>query len=278
MLRGSDMPGPYTFAPPSRRRERAVDASSGSLIGDVTRCSPCLAALAAALALASCRASPGSSETAGADETSTGGDATGTSTETGTGSGSDGWTDGPDPTETTGTDTGGGPQTAPDVIDYETCELDWGESANVIGETPQGTFEGRYAWFGWITCNGEGLSPTLVIAESPDDLAAAVALEPMGEAVPKPSMEWFLFGACSPDGGWVGEGKVQVYLRHDGPWDLGEGLIQISDTYRIFDEVDPEDPPRMSGHIAITKQDGWNIEGDFQAAYCGPLSYAISCD
>lgn len=228
-------------------------------------------------ALLGCASDPGNagaaSDVSTADATSdTSGSTSGGTTDT------DGWTDGPDPTEDSGTDTGGGPQSAPDVIDYETCELDWGESASVVGQTPQGPFDGRYAWFGWITCNGEGLSPTLIIAESPDDLAAAVAQNPSGDALPKPSLEWFLFGACSPDGGWVGEGKVQVYLRHDGPWDLGEGLIQVSETYRIFDEVDPDDPPRMSGHIAITKQDGWDIEGDFEAAYCGPLSYALECE
>lgn len=231
--------------------------------------------------LAGCTGAPGGDDAADAtteqsssstDDSSTSGDGTDDGEVTAS------WTGGPDPTETGGDETGGGQQVAPEIIDFETCELDWPESASVVGTTPQGEFNGKYAWFGWILCNGEGLSPTLVIAEDPADLIEAVQTDPDGDAVPKPSLEWFLFGACSPAGGWVGEGKVQVFLRHDGPWDFGEGLIQVSDTHRIFDNVDPDDPPRMTGHIEIQNQDGWDLEGDFEAAYCGPLSYSISCD
>ena len=34
----------------------------------------------------------------------------------------------------------------------------------------------------------------------------------------------------------------------------------------------------MTGHIEIKNQEGWDLEGDFEAGYCGPLSYSISCD
>ncbi len=261
-------PGPARFSASTR----AFNARSASLVTTMSR-----GVLAASFAFAcACTAGANTSdgpEDSGQSDTS---DTSAPDTEA-TDTDTDGWTDGPDPDMATD-DTGDDPQYGPDVIDYETCELDWGESADIVGETPQGPFVGKYAWFGWVTCNGEALSPTLVIAESAEDLALAVAQNPMGDAVPKRSMEWFLFGACSPAGGWVGEGKVQVYLRHDGPWDLGEGLIQISETHRIFDDVDPKDPPRMVGHVAVQYQEGWDIEGDFEAAYCGPLSYAINCD
>jgi hypothetical protein len=227
-----------------------------------------------AFALVGCAA-----ETPSTESSSDGSSSSAESTTSGTDDGpaTADWTEGADSDESGTDETGGNPPVAPENIDMEFCELEWGESADVIGDGPNGPFNGKYAWFGWILCNGEGLSPTIVIAEDPADLADAVAQNPMGDAVPKPSMEWFLFGACSPDAGWVGEGKVQLYYRHDGPWELGEGILTITDTHRIFDDVDHDDPPRMSGNIDITFED-WSLEGDFEAAYCGPLSYAINCE
>ncbi|MCH9687471.1 MAG: hypothetical protein K0V04_38910 [Deltaproteobacteria bacterium] len=175
------------------------------------------------------------------------------------------------------TDTQGGNTPVPEEVDYELCELDWGPSAMVTGTTPDGPFEGLYAWFGWLTCNGDGISPTLVLLEDPADLAAAVAVSPSGDAIPTPSVEWYLFGACSPVGGWVGEGNVTVYMRTEGPWHQAGGMIEIFDTHRIFDVVDPNDPPRMHGFISI-HDGGWDIEGEFTAAYCGPLSYPLGCE
>ena len=166
---------------------------------------------------------------------------------------------------------------APAEIDFEFCETDAPMNANVVGETPDGPFNGRYAWFGWLMCNGEGLSPTLVIVEDPADLQAAVQASPSGDAVPTPSLEWYLFGACDPSGGWVGEGHVTVYMRTDGPWEQTGGQIEIFETYRIFDEVDHDDPPWMYGEITAMEGD-FSISGDFTAAYCGPLAYEIGCE
>lgn len=175
------------------------------------------------------------------------------------------------------TDSGGSNIPMPEAVDYELCELDWPPSANVVGTTPDGPFNGLYAWFGWLTCNGDGLSPTLVLLEDPAELAAAVAVSPSGDAVPTPSVEWYLFGACSPTEGWVGEGNVTVYLRTDGPWHQAGGQIEIFDTHRIFDVVDPDDPPRMHGYISIHEGE-WDLEGEFRAAYCGPLTYPLGCE
>lgn len=176
----------------------------------------------------------------------------------------------------------GGIVSAPETIDFEFCETGIVPNAAVSGTTPNGAFDGRYAWFGWLTCDGEGVSPTLVIVEDPADLEAAVGLSPNGGAVPKPSLEWFLLGACSPEGGWVGEGKVTVYLRDDdADWRQVSGNLEIEMTERIFDDLDPENPPRMHGSLFVAGnlpgQEGWSIDGTFSAAYCGPLSYDLDC-
>lgn len=163
----------------------------------------------------------------------------------------------------------------PEVIDYETCIVDPGApTATLIGETPVGAFNGQYAWFGWLTCNGDAISPTLVIGESPQDLADALAIAPSSGAVPKPSLEWFLLGNCNPDNGWVGEGGGGVTLRTDGPWELGNGSFAITENYKLFEIVDPEDPPTMKGELSMS--DGaWALSGEFTAVYCGALSYPL---
>jgi hypothetical protein len=117
----------------------------------------------------------------------------------------------------------------------------------------------------------------LVVVEDPADLAAAVMVSPSGDAVPTPSIEWYLFGACSPEGGWVGEGNVTVYLRTDGPWHQAGGQIEVFETHRIFDTVDPQDPPRMHGVLTIDEGE-WSVAGEFTAHYCGPLSYPLGCE
>lgn len=163
------------------------------------------------------------------------------------------------------------------MIDFEFCELEAGPNAAVVGTTPDGTFDGRYAWFGWLMCEGEGISPTIVIAESPDDLAEAVLQNPDFNATPDRSIEWYLFGACGPGDEWVGSGHVTAFLRDNGEMQQGGGFIQITDTHRMFDELDPDDPPRMTGIIRVDS-DGFDVEGEFTAAYCGPLAYQIGCD
>jgi hypothetical protein len=167
---------------------------------------------------------------------------------------------------------------APEVIDTELCELDWPMSADVSGTTPAGDYNARWAWFGWLTCAGEGLSPTLVLLDDPTALADAVALQPTGDALPYPSMEWYLFGACSPNDGWVGEGNVTFYLRDESEWHQAQGWVTIESSHRIFEDLDPNDPPRMRGTIRVQDGDQWNVEGTFEAAYCGPLSYDLGCD
>ncbi|HVI03837.1 MAG TPA: hypothetical protein VM869_34325 [Enhygromyxa sp.] len=163
----------------------------------------------------------------------------------------------------------------PAIVDYETCIVDPGApTANLIGETPLGQFSGQYAWFGWLTCNGDAISPTLVIGESPQDLADALAIAPSSGAVPKPSLEWFLLGNCSPENGWVGEGGGGVTLRTDGPWELGNGVFAITQNYKLFEPVDPDDPPTMKGELAMNNGE-WSLSGEFTAVYCGALSYPL---
>lgn len=163
----------------------------------------------------------------------------------------------------------------PELVDYETCIVDPGApTADLIGETPLGPFSGQYAWFGWLTCNGDAISPTLVIGESPQDLADALAIAPSSGAVPKPSLEWFLLGNCSPENGWVGEGGGGVTLRTDGPWELGNGVFAITQNYKLFEPVDPDDPPTMRGELAMGDGE-WSLSGEFTAVYCGALSYPL---
>lgn len=163
----------------------------------------------------------------------------------------------------------------PEIVDYQTCIVDPGQpTANLIGETPAGPFSGQYAWFGWLTCNGDAISPTLVIGESPQDLADALAIAPSSGAVPKPSLEWFLLGNCSPENGWVGEGGGGVTLRTDGPWELGNGVFAITENYKLFEPVDPDDPPTMHGELNMSEGE-WSLAGEFTAVYCGALSYAL---
>ncbi|MFO7562641.1 MAG: hypothetical protein R6X02_08345 [Enhygromyxa sp.] len=196
-----------------------------------------------------------------------------------TGSESDGseandWADSLDDDSDTETGDEGVPL-GPEVVDYATCIVDPGApTAELIGETPLGSFSGQYAWFGWLTCNGEAISPTLVIGERPEDLADALAIAPSSGAVPKPSLEWFLLGNCNPDNGWVGEGGGGVTLRTDGPWELGYGSFAITQNYKLFEPVDPEDPPTMKGELSLA-EGGWTLSGEFTAVYCGALSYAL---
>jgi hypothetical protein len=173
---------------------------------------------------------------------------------------------------------GGSNVPTPESIDYTFCELDAPPTASVVGMTPEGPFEGLYAWFGWLTCNGEGVSPTLVLVEDPADLAAAVMVSPSGDAVPTPSLEWSLLGACSPNAGWVGEGATFFYARTNEPWHSAVGTIAIHETHRIFDAQDPDDPPRIHGALTVQGTEGWELSGEFTAHYCGPLSYPLGCE
>jgi hypothetical protein len=167
------------------------------------------------------------------------------------------------------------PPVGPEIVDYETCIVDPGApTADLIGDSPIGAFNGQYAWFGWLTCSGKAISPTLVVGESPQDLANALAIAPSSGAVPKPSIEWFLLGHCNPAEGWTGEGAGGVVLRSDGPWEIGYGYFAITSNYKLLDPVDPEDPPTISGALLLD-EDGWGIDGEFTAVYCGALSYAL---
>lgn len=183
------------------------------------------------------------------------------------------------------TDSSGGEETGgsqnpngPEVIDLEFCEIDTPGTADINGFTAAGPYAGRFAWFGWMTCNGEALSPTLVITETLEQLETAIQINPSGDAVPQPSLEFNLFGACDPSEGWVGEGIVTLYLRDASGWQQGRGRFGITQTHRMFDELDPFDPPRMQGVLEVDDEiNGWRLDGEFTAAYCGPLSYALDC-
>ena len=185
----------------------------------------------------------------------------------------DDWADSLDDSDTETGDEG--VPVGPELVDYQTCIVDPGApTATLIGETPAGAFNGQYAWFGWLTCDGEAISPTLVIGESPQDLADALAIAPSSGAVPKPSLEWFLLGNCNPDNGWVGQGGGGVTLRTDGPWELGYGSFALTENYKLFEPVDPDDPPTMTGELAMSEGE-WALAGEFTAVYCGALSYAL---
>lgn len=240
------------------------------------RCGPIFARFAgpvlAAAALA-CTSPPASEDS---DEA---GPETGESGTRDGGSGSDtgaeDWADSLDESSDTGSDTGAEIPVGPEVVDYETCIADpGGPTADLVGDSPLGPFSGQYAWFGWLTCEGEAISPTLVIGESPQDLEDAIALAPSGGAIPLPSLEWFLLGNCNPENGWVGEGGGGVTLRSEGPWELGYGSFAITENYKLFEPVDPEDPPTMTGELSLV-EDGFSLSGSFTAHYCGALSYAL---
>ena len=162
------------------------------------------------------------------------------------------------------------------MVDYETCIVDPGApTATLTGHSSLGPFDGQYAWFGWLTCGGKAISPTLVVGEDPQDLADALAIAPSSGAVPKPSIEWFLLGHCSPADGWTGEGGGGVTLRTDGPWELGYGSFAITSNYKLLDPVDPADPPTITGNLSLYEGD-WLMSGEFTAVYCGALSYALA--
>lgn len=218
--------------------------------------------------VAACRSPSASEETHASSET----EVTATGSESGTTEAND-WADSLDDSDSeTGEEDD---PVGPEIVDYATCIVDPGApTADVIGETPLGPFSGHHAWFGWLTCNGKAISPTLVIGESPQDLADALAIAPSSGAVPKPSLEWFLLGNCNPDNGWVGEGGGGVTLRTSGPWELGYGSFAITENYRLFEPVDPEDPPTMKGQLSMN-EGGFVLGGEFTAVYCGALSYAL---
>lgn len=226
---------------------------------------PLLIGLVLSPALA-CSSSPAGQDN-GTDETET----TSTSSESGEAEAND-WGDSLDEGDS---ETGDDVPVGPEVVDYATCIVDPGApTADLIGETPLGPFSGQYAWFGWLTCNGKAISPTLVIGESPEDLANALAIAPSSGAVPKPSLEWFLLGHCNPEDGWIGSGGGGVTLRTDGAWELGYGSFAITENYKLFEPVDPDDPPTMKGEVVLTDS-GWAVAGEFTAVYCGALSYAL---
>lgn len=202
-------------------------------------------------------------------------EAGGTDTETGTDEGADDWADSLEDDDEGTSETGSEVPLGPELIDYETCIVDPGApTASIVGETPDGPFSGQYAYFGWLTCEGEPLSPTLVVTETPEALAAAVAELPRGAqggALPLPSLEWVLLGNCNPENGWTGKGGGGINLRTEGGDSLGFASFSLIENYKLFDPVDPEDPPTMHGTIFFG--DGWTLEGEFTAVYCGALSY-----
>lgn len=216
--------------------------------------------------------SAGTTEAAeAADESGESGESSGVTDE----STSDDWADSLEEGEAT--DTGDPPPPGPEVVDYETCIVDPGRpNATLAGDTPEGPFSGEYAWFGWLTCDGDAISPTLVIGESPDDLAAAI--EAIGDAeagaVPVPSLEWYLLGNCDHSNGWVGKGGGAVQMRHADGDTPGYAFFSLFENYKLLEPVDPEDPPTMHGILSMGEP-GWSIDGEFTAVYCGALSYPL---
>ncbi|MDC0666433.1 hypothetical protein [Nannocystis radixulma] len=198
------------------------------------------------------------------------------------------------------TTSGGGTESAPttsgestesattDVFDpgpnLEYCPLEGLATSNISGTTPFGAFTAAYARFGWVGCAGYADVPEIVLMGDEQALVDAIAQEYSyydGGARPFPALRiplGFMGGAWQKTG-WTGETTqfVQFYSTPEFTEDGGHSAtITITMSTSVAATNDPSEIPRLVGSVTI-EGGGWDLAGDFDAAYCGALSWGHEC-
>ena len=182
----------------------------------------------------------------------------------------DGETDPPALIDAGSTD-GGGPTDAGGVADAAAdandegppCPLDWGVSAEVVGMTPSGPFQGQYAWMGFFggECGGVRIS----VAEAPK-------LNPETQ-LPAPPL--ILFGRSASSGGtFEGAGETDVAFITASNEVYVKGWLELThvDPGPLpASEIDPNKYPRAEGTISVDG-DGFSLTGSFTAPYCAYMN------
>lgn len=162
------------------------------------------------------------------------------------------------------TDAGGATDAAADANDQgPPCPMDWGVSADVVGATPSGSFQGQYAWLGFFggECGGLRISVAEVPGLNLDTQLPAPPLLLFGKGKGGGST---FEGAGETDVAFI-TASTEVYakgwleLTHVDPWPQSD------------DAIDPAKYPRAEGTITVDA-DGLSLKGSFTAPYCAHMN------
>lgn len=167
---------------------------------------------------------------------------------------------------------------------FEYCPLDWQGTSDISGTTPFGALTAAYARFGWVGCSGYADEPELVLMSDEQALVDALAQDysyNAGGARPFPALRirlGFMDGAWQHTG-WTGE--TTEYAYYYGTPDIdGDGghaaTITVTMSTSVAATTDPLEIPRLVGSVTV-QGGGWDLAGDFDAAYCGLLSWGHEC-
>jgi len=133
--------------------------------------------------------------------------------------------------------------------DWGMCPIDLAMTASVSGSTPLGSFTGAYAWHAFA----ESCDPTRLRIVVINDLETFIE-DPQQLVEPR---------LVITSDSWPGESEVDVFMFQNGQ----TAMTTATMTFTLEDE----DPPTFTGTISV-QTEGWEIEGDFSAVFCGYLT------
>jgi hypothetical protein len=143
------------------------------------------------------------------------------------------------------------------------CPMDWGATAEVVGTTPSGPFDGRYAWMGFY--GGECGGIRIGVTETPE-LDATMQL-------PAPPLIWF--GKAKGSGSsFEGAGEADVVFKTASQEVYTKGwvdLTRVDPWPPSGSAIDPANYPRAEGTITV-ELDGFSLKGAFTAPYCAHMN------
>jgi hypothetical protein len=153
----------------------------------------------------------------------------------------------------------GPPDALPDAPQFPPCPIDPAPNASVAGTTPQGSFNGRFAWLG--KAEGECSSSIFIVVSEVSDMMPRSSF-----AKPSPPLLQFYRRGSSASGVALGamEGEV-TFVAPDRRETRTQGTVNL--TYAEFPGRNAS-PARAEGGIELVA-DGFTISGRFVAPYCG---------
>jgi hypothetical protein len=146
-------------------------------------------------------------------------------------------------------------------------------NAEVVGDTPLGTFDTSYAVFASEGCFGSCVETTnvgrVVLVDSPVDVPE--------DATPEEGIvvEAFVYDRLEDE---PVEAFVTVVRDGESAGEWGVMHIPVlPDPSEIADPFDPATAAFVQGSFAVDAP-GWSLRGTFEAAYCPALNLLAVCD